>query len=269
MKSSPSLVAALPQTHFSSSHAAQPVRVGVLEDEPAMRNLLSKILAPEFKLWFASSGMQLRSAIEKKSVDIVLLDVLLPGEDGVAIAKSIRARSDVPLILISGLSSSESIATGLNVGADDYVTKPFQAPILRARMINALRRAKPLTNGPAGQPRHLTINGCTIDWWSQTVTNAAGATIKLTEKELQLLAALAREMGNAVDRNILSRLLNGQEWSPLNRCLDVHICHLRKKFKVIAGDSRMIASFRGIGYALKTIQPGDLRGQPLTVSVPG
>ena len=225
-----------------------------------MRSLLNRILAPEFKLWFASSGSQLCSAIQKKSVDLVLLDILLPGEDGIAIAKSIRARSDVPLILLSGLSSTETITTGLNVGADDYVTKPFQATILRARMRNVLRRARVFgkDRDRLGQPRNLDVNGCTIELWSRKATNAAGTTIKLTEKELQVLTALAREPGKVVDRNALSRLLNGQEWSPTNRCLDVHISHLRKKLTVIAGDSRMIASFRGIGYALKRVRPADL-----------
>ena len=223
-----------------------------------MRNLLNRILAPEFKLWFASSGSQMFSAIREKSVDLVLLDILLPGEDGIVIAKSIRARSAVPMILLSALSSAETITTGLNVGADDYVTKPFHAAILRARMRNVLRRRGGGGKDRLEQPQNIELDGCTIDLWSRKATSADGTTIKLSEKELQILTALAREPERVVDRDALSRLVNGQEWTPSNRCLDVHICHLRKKLKEIAGDSQMITSFRGIGYALKRGRPADL-----------
>ena len=98
-------------------------RVGVLEDEQAMRSLLARILSPEFDTWFAHSGATLSAAVSEGAIDVILLDILLPGEDGIAIAKAIRARSPIPMILLSGLSSAETIITGLTVGVDVYVTK--------------------------------------------------------------------------------------------------------------------------------------------------
>jgi two-component system OmpR family response regulator len=228
-----------------------PAKVGILEDEPAMRTLLNRLLANEFSLWFAGSGEQLAQAVQKKSVDLVLLDILLPGEDGISIAKTIRARSDVPLILLSGLSSADTITSGLNIGADDYVTKPFQANILRARMRNALRRARASQDEANDAPQFVQVVNCKVDLWSREVTNDSGESVRLTEKELHILTALARTPGKVNDRDKLSRLVSGQEWSPTNRCLDVHISHLRKKLTTVTGNEKIIASFRGAGYALK------------------
>lgn len=233
--------------------ATAPAKVGVLEDEPAMRTLLNRLLGSEFTLRYAHSGEQLIQLVQKKSVDLVLLDILLPGEDGIAIAKIIRARSDVPLILLSGLTSTETITTGLNIGADDYVTKPFQANILRARMRNALRRAGSPRKERLDSAQTLHVANCTVDLWSRVVTHKSGETARLTEKELHILTALARTPGRVNDRDNLSRLISGQEWSPTNRCLDVHISHLRKKLAAVTGNDKIIASFRGSGYALKVV----------------
>ena len=121
-------------------------RVAVLEDDSAMRTLLLRVLDAEFAVIFFESGKLLQKAIRLGGVDVVLLDIVLPGEDGISIAMGIRARSRIPLVLLSGLSSAETVATGLNIGADDYVTKPFQAEVLRARLRNALRRSKPASS---------------------------------------------------------------------------------------------------------------------------
>ena len=234
-------------------------RVAALEDDPTIRNLLKRLLEPEFSMSFPASGTLLSDAIQNGEVDLVLLDILLPGEDGISIARSIRARSDIPVILLSGLSSSETIATGLNVGADDYITKPFQANVLRARIRSALRRARvsalTLTSTSASdhpnQTQFTVIGNARIDLWSRVASNAAGDSATLTEKELQILMALARHPGTVVDRDTLSLLVSGQEWSPINRSLDVHISHLRKKLCGLSGIPKLITSSRGIGYALR------------------
>jgi DNA-binding response OmpR family regulator len=226
-------------------------RVGILEDEPGMRRLLERVLSPEFSVFFAESGADLSAAVRNGRIDVVLLDILLPGEDGIAIAKSVRARSQLPIVLLSGLSTAETIINGLNVGADDYVTKPFQSQILLARLRNALRRAatRPRANDPS---RILEIDDCQVDIWARTASHKNGMTIKLTEKELQLLTALARNPGEPVARDTLSRLLSGTDWSPTNRCLDVHMSHLRKKLARVCENEDLIVCYRGVGYALKT-----------------
>ena len=228
-------------------------RVAALEDDPTIRNLLKRLLEPEFSMSFPASGTLLSDAIQNGEVDLVLLDILLPGEDGISIARSIRARSDIPVILLSGLSSSETIATGLNVGADDYITKPFQANVLRARIRSALRRARvsTSTSDHPNQTQFTAIGNARIDLWSRVASNAAGDSATLTEKELQILMALARHPGTVVDRDTLSLLVSGQDWSPINRSLDVHISHLRKKLCGLSGIPKLITSSRGIGYALR------------------
>jgi DNA-binding response OmpR family regulator len=236
-------------------------RVAALEDDPTIRNLLKRLLEPEFSMSFPASGTLLSDAIQNGKVDLVLLDILLPGEDGISIARSIRARSDIPVILLSGLSSSETIATGLNVGADDYVTKPFQANVLRARIRSALRRARAsgsaaaaaaaAASDHANQTQFTAIGNARIDLWSRVASNAAGDSATLTEKELQILMALAHHPETVVNRDTLSLLVSGQEWSPINRSLDVHISHLRKKLSGLTGIPKLITSSRGIGYALR------------------
>lgn len=227
-------------------------RIGILEDEPGMRRLLQRVLTPEFSVFFAQSGADLNDAVRNECIDLVLLDILLPGEDGIAIATSVRARSQIPIILLSGLSSSETILTGLNVGADDYVTKPFQSEILLARLRNSLRRAPFHTRRTGNQSRLLEICDCQVDVWARTVSHRKNKmVVKLTEKEIQILSALARDRGEPVNRDVLSRLLSGQNWSPTNRCLDVHMSHLRKKLYRVCEDQNIIICYRGVGYALK------------------
>lgn len=223
--------------------------VAVLEDEPAMRSLLTRLLEPEFAVLFARSGAHLWKMIAGGEAALVLLDILLPEEDGVEIAKSIRARSEIPIVLLSGLTSGEMIATGINVGADDYVTKPFQPAVLRARLRNALRRSRTSdTLAPPVLP--IQIGSLLNDPIAREIRDKSGQRVRLTEMEQRLLTALARHSPDTVGRDELSRLLSGQDWSPLNRVLDVHISHLRSKLRSLAGDATLISSFRGVGYAM-------------------
>jgi two-component system OmpR family response regulator len=226
-------------------------RVCVLDDDLAIRSLLSRQLSPHYDVTFASSGARVYEMLQQNAVDLILLDIVLPGEDGLDIACSIRARSDIPLVLLSGLSATETIVHGLDVGADDYVTKPFSASLLRARLRNALRRAGARGGQRPATQQSITVDGCTVDTWSRRVSNAEGKWITLTECELHLLKALAQQPGKVVGRDALSRQLTGREWSPTNRSLDMHVSRLRKKLATVSGREKLISSFRGAGYALQ------------------
>jgi DNA-binding response OmpR family regulator len=136
------------------------------------------------------------------------------------------------------------------VGADDYVTKPFDTDVLRARMRNAIRRNKATPAG-AVQISFIPVGDCQIDPWTRNISHPGGATERLTEMEIQLLTALLQTPDCVTDRDNLSRLISGQEWSPNNRSLDVHISHLRKKLERLTNMKNTIVSFRGIGYALQ------------------
>lgn len=223
-----------------------------------MRTLLDRVLKQDFRVWHASCGADLLNAVEKQTIDLVLLDLLLPGEDGMTIAKAIRTRSNLPLVMLSGVVSTDSITTGLNLGADDYVTKPFQPPVLLARLHNALRRAG--ASVPVQAREELWLGKFRIDLWSREGVGHTGLPVRFTERELQILVILSRSAGQVIGRNLLSREISGRDWSPANRSLDVHMSHLRRKLRQLCKDNNLITSFRGVGYALKKFGAGpDLR----------
>ena len=218
--------------------------IAVLEDDVVIRTMLQRILVRDYRLLMARDADDLMKTLSAESVSLVLLDILLPGENGIDIAKSIRAVSQVPVILLSGLSSAEVIAMGLNVGADDYITKPFSPLVLQARIRNALKHE---TSQPEPMPT-IRFGNCEARPITRTVTNAIGENERLTEKEFQLFSILARRATHVVSRDELSRLLTGNDWSPLNRGLDVHVSHLRKKLRQLSGDDDVVATVRGVGY---------------------
>ena len=216
-----------------------------------MNTLLGRILESDFETRLFESGATLMAAIAADEIDVVLLDIVLPQEDGITIAKTIRARSGVPIVLLSGLSSAETITTGLNIGADDYVTKPFQPEILIARLRNALRHAPP-REITTGLPDLIHFANCTCDPWTRTLTAASGKTVSITERELQLLVLLCHNAPNAVARDTLSRAAAGHSWQPYERTLDVYISHLRAKLMQVGCKKSIIMSHRGVGYSLQT-----------------
>jgi len=223
--------------------------IAILEDDAATRTMFQRILARDYELAFMDTAKALFAAIEKSAIKLVLLDILLPGENGMKIAKNLRALSGIPIILISGLSSSEVIAAGLNIGADDYITKPFDPLVLRARVHNALRRNP-------GQDQEVFervfFEECVASPLLRTIVRRDGPEVLLTEKEFQLFMRLARKSCQVVSRDELSHLLTGADWSPLNRVLDVHISNLRKKLRSITQKSSIIVSYRSIGYMLQS-----------------
>lgn len=226
-------------------------RICVLEDEQSMRNLLKRLLSSHYTVYFANSGAELSAEIEKNNVDLVLLDIHLPGEDGLTIAKFIRVRSPIPIILISGLSSPGIITQGLNIGGDDYVTKPFDPDVLLARIRNALKRSDRRNRDSDGDiPSTLMFLDCKIDLWLRTVTNHHGDVVSLTERELHVLAALIHADGAILSRDNLCRVLTGQDITPTNRALDVHISHIRKKLRSLTSISQIIVNHRSKGYSI-------------------
>lgn len=151
------------------------------------------------------------------------------------------------MIFISGLASAEVISGGLNLGAEDYITKPFDPLVLRARVQNVLRRSE-----AAGRrlPTRVEFGSLSLSPLERSVEGTLGRRERLTEKELQLFMELARRSCSVVSRDRLSMVLTGAEWSPLNRVLDVHICNLRKKLRYVSGDFSMIVGLRKTGYML-------------------
>jgi two-component system OmpR family response regulator len=225
-------------------------RIAILEDESAICALLHRILDADFAVRVFDSGTELLNAIQHDELDLVLLDILLPGENGISIAKAIRARSKVPIVLLSGLSATETIVTGLNIGADDYVTKPFQPEILKARIRKALAQ-NPVRQRASPAKASISFVGGQIDPWNRTIGNDAGESIAVTEMEVNLLSLLCRNAPTIVTRDELSRGVAGHNRNPDDRALDVHISHIRSKLQKLGCPRNLIVCHRGRGYSFR------------------
>ena len=226
-------------------------RVAVLDDDADLCKLLRFLLEKEYEVVMAGGGAQLRRLVDEGAVDVIVLDIGLPDEDGISIAQKIRSASSIPLVFLSGYSSEEMIVKGLNIGGDDYVTKPFQPEVLLARVRNALRRGE---QQPA-QPRlNIQLGAVTFEVRDQRLTNADGRSVKLTEMEALILSTLAHAENQTLSREEMFRRIYGRDWDLLNRGLEVHLSHLRGKLTEVSSIENPIAGLRGVGYRLNMEQ---------------
>lgn len=222
-------------------------RVAVLEDDPDCRKLLKYGLGDGHDVRFAQNGAELQVLIDSGEVDVVLLDVQLPREDGFSIARRIRRSSRVPIIFVSGLDEDDAVVKGLNIGGDDYVTKPFSLTVLAARIRNLSRR-EPEPRTPAVAPLYLGELG--LDLAGKLVAHADGRTAQLTDMEAQVLAMLIQAEGAPVSRDDLFRRIHGREWDRMSREIDVHVSNLRRKLDASFGIKDTVHHVRGIGYRI-------------------
>ena len=227
-------------------------RIAALDDDAALVRLLRFLLEKEYQFLMPGNGTQLCRLVDENAVDAILLDIGLPDEDGISIAKRIRETSMVPIIFLSGNTSDEMIVKGLNIGGDDYVTKPFQSDVLLARVRSALRHgadhvsAQPLLN--------IKLGDVIFEVRDQRLVTLNGQLVKLTEMEALILSTLARADNQMLSREEMFRRIYGREWDLLNRGLEVHLSHLRRKLTKVSGVENPIVGVRGIGYRLNLEQ---------------
>ncbi|HZO79551.1 MAG TPA: response regulator transcription factor [Solirubrobacteraceae bacterium] len=217
-------------------------RVLVVDDEHALRRLLRLYLEREgYAVVEADNGLDALSVVRRNSIDLALVDVMLPELDGFSVVRRIRENSALPIILITARGEETNRVAGLELGADDYVVKPFSAPEVVARVRAQLRRARGLVGGRSTL-RHGALE---LDEQSRRVT-VDGREVELTRREFDLLAALLREPTRAHTREGLLELVWG---SPdyQTKTVDVHIAALRRKL----GNAVRISSLRGVGYRLE------------------
>lgn len=222
-------------------------RVAVLDDDEDMCKLLRFILQREYEVVIADGGATLLRMVRDGSADVVVLDIGLPDEDGISLARKIRAISIVPIVFLSGHSSAEMIVRGLSVGGDDYITKPFQTEVLLARVRNALRRGVQI---PEPMAQDIQLGEVVFSVSDQRLTNAREASVHLTETEALILSALAHAEAHTLSRDEMYRRIYGRNWDFLDRGLEVHLSHLRKKLTEISGNETPISGLRGLGYRL-------------------
>ncbi len=227
-------------------------RVAVLDDDAELSRLLRFLLEKEYEVVMPGNGAQLCTLVDEGKVDVIVLDIGLPDEDGIAIAKRIRTTSSIPIVFLSGYASDEMIVKGLNIGGDDYVTKPFQSEVLLARVRSALRRVK--EHAPAQPVLNIQLGVVTFEVRDQRLVKADGQLVKLTEMEALILSTLAQADNQTLSREEMFRRIYGREWDLLNRGLEVHLSHLRRKLVEVSGVENPIIGLRGVGYRLNLEQ---------------
>jgi DNA-binding response OmpR family regulator len=214
------------------------MRVLIVEDDDAIAKPLAEGLRREgFEVSRVASGEE---ALEAPLPDLVLLDLRLPGLDGTEVCRRLRARSEVPIIVVTAKGEEVDRVVGLELGADDYIVKPFGFRELLARIRAVMRRARPGSDRP-----RILVGGLEIDLGGRRAT-LEGAPLALTRKEFDLLALLAAEPGTVVSRQRILREVWDTEWFGPTKTVDVHVASLRKKL----GDPAWIETVRGVGLRL-------------------
>lgn len=218
-------------------------KILVIDDEPSITKLVSAYLQPEgYEVHVAADGPSGLKAARAFKPDLVILDVMLPGMDGIELLSRLRRESDVYVILLTARTEETDKIVGLSVGADDYVTKPFSPRELAARVKAALRRLN--AGGAAGSERDvLSFRRLRMDVAARTVA-VDDRPVELTAIEFNLLKALAENRGRALSREQLLEKVWGGEYFGEMRVVDVHLGHIRQKL----GHDDLIATVRGVGY---------------------
>ena len=221
---------------------SQTMHILLVDDDFELCALLTEFLRREgFTVECAHEGHEGLEKALKPGVDMVVLDVMLPGIDGFEILKRLRQQSSVPVMMLTARGEDVDRIVGLELGADDYLSKPFNPKELSARIRAVLRRYEPRPAAPAGR---VEINGVLLDPGTREVFSN-GRPVELTTFEFDILELLMRSAGRVLSRDALMENFYSRKATPFDRSLDMHISHLRKKLE--NGDA-LIKTIRGVGY---------------------
>ncbi len=223
----------------------------VVDDDADVRRMLVEYLgAHDYQVEAAANGTEMREQLARCVPDVVLLDVGLPGEDGLSLARYLRERHEVGIIMVTAADGVVDRVVGLEVGADDYIAKPFDPRELRARLKSVLRRVKGAEGAvPAVAARtRVRIGRCALDLDSRQLFGPDGADIAITAMEFDLLKAFVDNPNRVLSRDRLLTLTRNREWEPFDRSIDIRIARLRRKIEADADNPLAIRTVRGAGY---------------------
>ncbi|MBN8484026.1 MAG: response regulator [Sphingomonadales bacterium] len=237
---------------------SEQVRLLLVDDEAALREPLADYLARQgFVVRQAASAAEARSAIRDETPHLVLLDIMMPGEDGLSLCRHLAESAGIPTILLTARSESTDRIVGLEIGADDYVTKPFEPRELVARIRSVLRRAA--KGGPApSEDEVLVFDGWRLDPLKRRLTDPEGAVVAISSAEFRLLMAFAEHPRQVLDRDRLLDMVQGREAHLFDRAVDNQISRLRRKIEVDSRNPVLIQTVWGGGYMLAA----DVRREP-------
>ncbi|MFC6673621.1 response regulator [Marinobacterium aestuariivivens] len=223
----------------------------IVDDDAALREMVRDYLGPQgFEIREAASAADGRLLLQQHPPQVVLLDIGMPGEDGLSLARHIRERLDIGIIIVSAASDPVDRIIGLEIGADDYLAKPFDPRELLARIRSVLRRYDRATPPPAtkDQPATITIGHCRLQLSSQQLFDPQGQELPLTQMEFDLLRVLIERPNRVLSREKILNLTQNRDWDPNDRSVDIRIARLRRKIEPDPEHPRCIRTIRGGGY---------------------
>jgi DNA-binding response OmpR family regulator len=233
--------------------ADRSARILLVDDEQSIQTLLSYPLRKDgYEVVRASDGREALDRFAEQPFDLVVLDLMLPQIDGLEVCRRLRSRSSVPIIMLTAKSEEIDKVLGLELGADDYITKPFSMREFRSRVKAALRRAEMVPRGdsPDGEEPALAVGDLRLDFAKRRV-ELGGTEVRLTYVEFEILGALARDAGRVFSRDQLLARIWGDAAYRDPRTIDVHIRHLREKLERDAKEPDYIFTVRGVGYRFR------------------
>lgn len=220
----------------------------ICDDDREIRDLLQRFLRQHgYRVDTAANAAQASQMLDNGRFDLVVLDIMMPGEDGLALCRRLRATSSLPVILLTAIAEETDRIVGLEMGADDYVTKPFNPRELLARIRAVLRRATP-TSTPVND--NYSFDGWTLDPAKRELRNPEGVIVPLSSGEYDLLIAFLERPQRVLNRDQLLDLTKGRAAIPFDRSVDVQLSRLRRKIEIDPKEPEIIKTVRGGGYVL-------------------
>ena len=221
----------------------------LVEDDPVTRRRMAEYFRNEgFIVREAAHGAEMTRMLAERRVDLVLLDINLPGEDGLSLARKLRVSGDVAIIMVTGRDDDIDRIVGLEVGADDYVTKPFNPRELLARVKTVLRRTRDHANVTGDESGRRLFSGWCLDLDHRRLHDERDSAVELTWAEFDLLAILCRFPNRTLTRDYLMPRVAHREWTPEDRTIDVLVRRLRQKIEINPADPALIRTVHGEGY---------------------
>ena len=227
-------------------------KILIVDDDFRLCRLVSRHLERSgYGTCIANSGEDMHNQLHSQQFILVILDIMMPVKDGIALAEEIREFSTIPIIFLSAKSDISVIVSGLEHGADDFITKPFEPAELLARIQSVLRRAKQLIS-PQRKKSRANFGGWKLSLVDQTLISPDGRQVEITGSEYQLLCALISNANAVITRDEILSVISGREWSPLDRSADMAVSKLRKKIEHNQRKPILIKTIRNKGYQLAT-----------------
>lgn len=245
---SPAVVEAVNQGKTGMNSAAHIV---VVDDEIDIRKTLEEYLGLQgFRVSCADGGAALREIVENDSIDIVVLDINMPGEDGLSLARFLRENTRVGILMLTAAGEVVDRIVGLEIGADDYISKPVDLRELLARIKAVLRRVSRSADPEASRQQNTRVafGDCRLDMDAHKLYGADGNEISITSMEFDLLKAFAEHPDRVLNRDQLLELAHNRDWDPFDRSIDIRIARLRKKIERVPSKPEIIKTVRGTGY---------------------